>query len=99
MKNKFLTIYFILTMVIFLMGASTWKTDLVDVLQDLRDALAGNSEIGGKKYEFHVALDGANFNGEANVYKFDSATGDTWVRKNTIDTEYTNVYWSYIPSK
>ncbi len=99
MKNKLLTTYVIITLGIFLMGASTWKTDLVNVLQDLRDALAGNPDIGGQKYKFYVALDGANYSGEANVYKFNSVTGDTWVRKNDKDTEYTNSFWSYIPTK
>jgi len=96
MKNKLLTTYFIITIGIFLMGAASWKTELVDVLQDLRDSLSGNPEIGNKKYEFHV--------GTSSVYKFDPVTGDTWVRKDssaTNDPSFPDVYnysWSYIPS-
>ena len=76
MTKKLLTTYFIITMGIFLMGAATWKTDLVDVLQDLRDAITGNPDISSSKYELHIA-DNAYI-----TYKFDTTTGDTWIRSS-----------------
>jgi hypothetical protein len=65
-------------------------------LQDLRDAIAGNPNISNKKYEFHVAT--------GNVYKFDTVSGDAWVRRDSSETNepsFPDVYnrsWSHISS-
>ena len=91
MKNKFLTVYFIITIGIFLMGAASWKTELIDVLQDLRNAITGNENISNRNYEFHI--------GDLGIYKFDPVNGDTWVRiESSKMNGSTNIAykWHYI---